>query len=626
MEGMDAYENKMNERPVRLLQKPDDKEYERLRNIFRHDTKTDLESKAKPFLNLMKKYKFRFDYGNGKELMPTQIALFERSKTQKKEAWVELLAIFYYDKNFTLIFEDMPEREIKLWRETLRNHYLAKNDVNEIMGKNCFRKKYYSYYNEQFLNDQLDNYFDTTIKKGGLEKNGYWREDTNFIYVNSSNRKTLLKEFFPDLCDIEGLQTLPEGKALKTYNGESIVFAKLAVLASLYESGTLGKGFAKLTAATVKKTQKALMMPDFFDTFPDKKQPPISTGLMANFYLFYRAGRGKKKLPAEPEALIKDIIAECLEPNAYTLPVCLPYIKGIKRQMIDAYNLDYITDNVLRIIKEFHKNGWLPIDSLIMNIRTNEDLADDTFQIINLYDIDSMELRNGFAGDCYIHPGNIVRQLSEPFVKSLMFLLATFGIVDIAYREPEEGDTSYYDGLQYVRLTELGKYVLGISKTYTPQLTDNDEPAFELDSERLLIKLLRKDSPFVPLLSDYAESVSPSLYRVSYESFLKGCTNAASVKRKTKMFRQYICGKLPNVWKEFFKRMENRTNSFLPVDSTFITMRLSPDDRELQRLVLTEPSIRKYVTKAENYILLVKENEMKQFANALRKFGYLLEF
>lgn len=615
----------MNERPVRLLLKPDDKEYERLKKILANDTKTDLESRAKPFLKLMSKYKFRFDYGNGKELMPRQIALFERSKTQKKEAFVEMLAIFYYDKNYTLIFEDMPEREIKLWRETLRNHYLAQKDVNEIMGKNCFRRKY-SYYNEKFLNEPLDYYYDTTIKKGDLEENGYWRENTNFIYAHFENRKMLLKEFFPDLCHVEGIKTLPDGNALKVYCGESIVFAKLTVLASLYESGELGNGFAKLTAATVKKSQKALMTPDFFETFPDKRQPPISTGLMANFYLFYRAGKGMKKLPAEPEALIRDIITESIEPNAYTLPVCLPYIKGIKRQMIDAYNLDYITANALRVIKEFHQKGWLPIDRLIMNIRANENIADDRFQIINLSDIDSMDLRNGFTDDSYIHPGNIVRQLSEPFVRSLMFLLATFGVVEIAYREPEDGDTSYYDGLQYVRLTELGKYVLGISDTYTPQLAGNDEPAFELDSERLLIKVLRRDSPFVPLLDDYAESVSTSLYRASYESFLKGCTNAASVKKKTKMFRQYICSKLPAVWKEFFCQMEERTDSFLPVDSTYMTMRLKPDDRELQRLVLTEPSIRKYVVKAENYMLLVKESEMKQFTKALRRFGYLLQY
>lgn len=67
-----------------------------------------------------------------------------------------------------------------------------------------------------------------------------------------------------------------------------------------------------------------------------------------------------------------------------------------------------------------------------------------------------------------------------------------------------------------------------------------------------------------------------------------------------------------------------RCNPFKPLVDRYATFRLSPDDRELQQLVLTEPSIRKYVVKAENYMLLVKESDKAQLAKALRRFGYLL--
>ena len=63
---------------------------------------------------------------------------------------------------------------------------------------------------------------------------------------------------------------------------------------------------------------------------------------------------------------------------------------------------------------------------------------------------------------------------------------------------------------------------------------------------------------------------------------------------------------------------------FMLPDSQYKFIRLSPDNHELQRLVLTEPSIRKYVLKDENYMLLIKADETKQFATALRKFGYLI--
>lgn len=251
--------------------------------------------------------------------------------------------------------------------------------------------------------------------------------------------------------------------------------------------------------------------------------------------------------------------------------------------------------------------------------------ADSKFVIIDPYNIDDMDLRNGYNNDLPIHLGNVVRQVSEPFVKAMLFMLSTLGVVEIAYREPADGDTSYYDGLQYARLTELGKFAFGITDSYTPLFTEeNSDPTFELDSQRLLMKVLQPDSPFIPLLKDFAESITPSLYRVSYDSFLKGCANATSVKQKVKLFRQYICSKQPAVWKQFFKEVAERTNPFLPPDSQYTIMRLSSNDRELQHLVLTEPSIRKYVLKAENYMLLVKTDEMKQLATALRRFGYLI--
>lgn len=616
-------DNVENERPVRLLHKPSDAEFKRLKELLRHDTKGNLQNLAAPFLNLMKKYRFRYDCGNGSSIQPKQIGMFEVSKAQAKEAWVELLAIFFDEQNYTIIFDDMPKREIDLWREVLRNHFLIEKEVNDIMGKKYFNKTYW-YYDAAELKEPLNHYFYVTNNKGGIDEDGFSRGRDNFIFVGSIRQHMLLKEFFPDLVNIKGLDALPEDGGLKVYNGESPVFSKLPVLASLYDSGVFPNGFAKLTGTTVKKMQKVVSLPDFFQTYPEAKQPPLSTALMANYYLFFRAGRGRKKLPSSPEGLVKEIVNNAYNANAFTLPVCLPYVKGIKKSLIRSANLEFVTTVALSLIKTHYEKGWLPLDSLTMKIRTFNTSADNNFLLVDIFHIDEMDMRNGFTDDSYIHPGNLIRQISEPFVKSLMFMLSTFGVVEIAYREPAEGDTSYYDGLQYVRLTELGKYVLGIINSYTPQLSDDNEPAFELDDKRLLIKVLRTDSPFVPLLKDFADSISPSLYRASYESFLKGCNDGDSVEQKVKMFRQYICNKQPAVWKQFFKEMTERINPFLKPDNKYTLLRLSPDDRELQRLILTEPSIRKYVLKAENYMILIKIDDIKPFANAMRKFGYLI--
>lgn len=235
-----------------------------------------------------------------------------------------------------------------------------------------------------------------------------------------------------------------------------------------------------------------------------------------------------------------------------------------------------------------------------------------------------MYISNNYDSDTCIEYSNIIEQLSEPFVKAMLFVLATFGIVEIAYREPQKGEKSYYDGLQYVRLTELGKYVLGISKDYTPNVTNDNGPAFELDDQRLLINVADSKSPFIPMLKEFAVLVTPSLYRVDYDIFLTGCNKREDVKRKIDLFEQYICQKLPIIWKQFFDDILSRCAPFSSPLDEYILLCLPADNTALARLILTEPSLRRYVHKVEGYMLLVKSSKIKKFSDAMKRFGYLI--
>ncbi|HBN46148.1 MAG TPA: hypothetical protein DD401_00445 [Prevotella sp.] len=56
----------------------------------------------------------------------------------------------------------------------------------------------------------------------------------------------------------------------------------------------------------------------------------------------------------------------------------------------------------------------------------------------------------------------------------------------------------------------------------------------------------------------------------------------------------------------------------------YILLTLPKDNIELQRLVLGNPSIRRYVLKVEGYKLLVKQNDLDNLSKAMKKFGYLI--
>ncbi len=615
--------------PVRLLHRPTLPEKSSVANKLEFATKDVLQSKAMPFLALLRKYRFTFDKSDTPIEEPEIISKFRSSRNQPKGEWLKLLTLFYAPANYAIIFEGMAKNEMTLWREVLRNRFVADSDVEKIMGCECFKN--YHWGNRHVLTAPLGFFFGETYHKADADKEGQYRNMDTFIYADSIFTKELLQKFFPEQATLRGYDTLPSAANLKCYNGENTILIKLPVLASLYESNQLPHIMGKQTASVAKKAQKALMLPDFFNTNSDSKQAPLSTFLLINYYIFFRAYMGRKKMPSEPAELIKRLLEETFLQNPYndyTLSVLLPYLKGIKKSKLEPNNYIYVVCVLLNLLRDHHDKNWLAIDQLIMGVRTSHDHADNYFELISPYFIDDMDLRNEFTEDKgeshYIHLGNIVRQLSEPFAKAVFFALSAFGIVEVAYRDPQAGDTSPYDGLQYVRLTELGKFAFGLTESYEPQLSQDQSPVFELDDQRLIIKVVNETSPLVTLLPDYAERITPTLYSVSYRSFLSNCSQRADVEQKVKMFRRYIGRKQSSVWKQFMADVVKHCNPFGIPEDKYIILTIPHDDTELQRLVLSNPSVRRYVLKAENYMLLVKESDKAKLANAMRKLGYVL--
>lgn len=56
----------------------------------------------------------------------------------------------------------------------------------------------------------------------------------------------------------------------------------------------------------------------------------------------------------------------------------------------------------------------------------------------------------------------------------------------------------------------------------------------------------------------------------------------------------------------------------------YIVMEIPTTNKELQRIILSDPVISKYSVKAEGYLLLVEANNRIKVADALKKYGYLL--
>lgn len=587
-------------------------------SIFTKDT---IMNMALPFVIMSKKHRMVF---KGEEAMgvPNTIRAMRNSGAQNKQTWVGFLSLFMNRHNLSLLFGDMPARQTDLWRETLRRHYVQTEHADLILGQHCLsgRRRGYS---TQYMSDELNGYFECVPGRSAAEACDVL-VSRHFLCLPDWMYGMLLPEFFPDSATVRHTDTLPDG--LHTFTAEMAIIAKVSMLNALYDNKKLTFGSSpRLTAAAVKRLQKLVPVPEFFASQTDDKLlSSLCSAMTYNTFCLWRTQTGRKKRPEAPEEQIKAALATTLDNHAFLLSLVLPYIKGFKRSCTVYANTTAIVARMLQeVLAEWHDKQWLTVEDIIMHVRTCSDRAEKDFLLIGSYEFDRMEMKNSYT-DTLIGYDNNVSMLSEPFVRGLLLLFAACGMVELACGDVQTDGDSPYDCLRYVRVTPLGRWLLGRADSYDNTAVADEKPVFELDSEHLFIKSPGNDSVAETFMADYAERITPRLYRVSYESFLKGCSTPKDVEQKIDTFARYVCATPPPIWSSFFDDLRQRSHPFGAPSDKYTIMQVAPDDRQLQRLLLTEPSVRCFVTKAEGYMVLIKTADMPKFAAALRKHGYLL--
>lgn len=606
-------------RPIKILVKPNDSTLRGRQDALIMYTKSVLVDNASCFVGMIKKYDFRYKDGDsGQEVTPEIIKRFEKTTNLPKDCWAELLSWFYDEHNIKFLLKELTPDELALVKDTTRNKFYSGEKIKKTFGKQCIQKVYWNEYTLKLSND-INRLF---INRSGRSTSLY--SDTFYLYFNEVMQNLLLNTFFADTLHAPAIDNLPDEANLKVYTNEPSICMQMPILASLYDTHVIPNPIGKLLVGQIKKAQKVLNITEIFEESKDKKTSTLCISGLLYYYMIYRACVGKN-VSTSPEGQVKELVIKWLTFQTVILPIVFPHLKGFKKYRLEPAFFNEVTVMLMRVLKRIATSGWANVNSVILQIRTCNYQSDYKFSLIESRDLDDMTITNGYGGrEDVICLDTIIRQLSEPYVKAMLVVLATLGVVEVAYRKPKIEDTSCYDQIEYVRVTELGKYVFGLTDKYTPQADKDRGPAFELDNERLIIRVIDKNSPFVSLVGDYATKISPTLYKVNNEVFLKECNDLTELDRKIKLFETYICPDPPKVWRQYFNELFKKCNPFVKTEIPYTILNIPRNNKELQKIVLTEPSVRKFVIKAENYTILIKQSELSQFISALKKFGYIL--
>ena len=565
---------------------------------------------------------------DGQQIETQETTLMRKSNSSKSTIALGLSLIMASVHNLQLYVNSMSDELRQLWRTLLTKLYITQAEAKTILKTTdslfSSKRSYYYYSDNIVWNKREFGWFTTaSFRSATVSKYGY-RDYEQFITVTPTIHSLFLPVFYPEAFDEQaGLSQLPEGH-YRTVNLEADSHAHYQLYCGLYHQGQFPLKKKGVGVADMKRAQKKLALNEFFpgDT------TEFRTNLRAYSYIqlltLTREFVVKKGNPAYEDALRQ--LADQLQYLSYWVTGLLyPHIKGLTRQMTEYGRQEKLYGSMMSWLGE-EPDRWVSINDIYLKIygiengRNSQRMTNLVFypgdeqsntQIVNEYTgrliaADSYTMEFGYTG-----------------LQTWAFVMASVGMAEIAINEDLNGGLSPFSSLEYVRLTPLGRYALGLTDDY--EAPEQEHVAyFELDPERLIIRSLIEPNPYAQLLSDTSLPISRNRFETSPLSFLANCHTKADVESKIKIFRQFISSDLPPLWQQFFKSLLQHCHPLKEDKTSYKRYTLDPENRDLIQLVTTDPALRQLVVRAEGYRIMVKTDDLKKFEAQLKKHGYLL--
>lgn len=619
--------NSEDKRPEVKIYIPSDAQIEMFTEQVNKKNLGDIQEMAEPFFEYAKKHHLYALDANGNKYYPEVTEKMFRGEKILKKDWVKFYVTLNHIDNFCLFFNEMSENEKNLFLCVLFNHYVSEEDAEKIMGKKVIAKAGGRWSYKEEPKGNLRFWYSHVRTKARPMSGSSYRTYGNYLELRGGIYNAYLPCFSQQLILTPNFQELPAEvkKELIVYSNESFIFTIIPILSSLYKTQKIDFGKTKVTAAAVKKAAKALNIKEFFPN-GDKLSSVLASTFIINNYSLYCNTHPHSFGSMKPEDLLKDMLLSNSHYDNLLLPLLLPHCKGFRKNFMGNFtgsNLFSCVFSSLLHLTEKGEGEWIDIDLLCLITRIIDKKGERICMLFDLYAYFDMEIFNGYDQH-YIYIDNVIGEITMPLIKSYIFMMASLGFVDIAYKEvsAEEGAVSYFDGIRYVRLTNLGRYAFELISKYA-KTKQKGIKYFETNSEDLIVKSLVEDNPYESILANMAEHISKKLYKVTPESFLKDCKKKEDIENHINLFKEYIEETPSANWSAFFKQLLDRCAPMLNPKKKYRLVQLPASDKELQHIMLCDSTIRKYILKAENYHVLIEEEYIPKVCAILKKYGYL---
>ena len=596
------------------------------RDILSSHTISEIKYLVKYLLNSLNYIRYVAINEYNHKYVPDLINLCATKKQCLKAELLTFASLFVNENNFHLFLETLPDNVRAIWIAAADKIFLSEKEANELLGEECVIDTH-RWHQVGVCNTLGEGIFKITSS----ERFDY--SDNNTYYLTFKSYWLRELTYRCSHHTLKDCQTAVLPDKLTVFNAEADLFQEIPILNNLRESGMLTLGRTHFFTAKLRKALDKARINNFN---LNEKSTKYYEETLRSYYLIITYLLTCERTydhvinSASPLQLIQLCVKYVFDHTSKFCKLFLPHITCIDR------DYDYSHRNTNRLMRSFERSlltlkssMWVSIEQVLYQTRCFFDHKTYVSILIqeptSYYNI-GFKLHDKNAGEP-IKYDEIITRVTYQSIKSVLLAMASWGIIEIAYDPTTTGNGPSYltDALRYVRLTNLGKYVLGEAKSYQlPATIVNTCKDFELNTDRLLIKVLNPNSKGSFALEKIATPITSQLYRTDFSVFLKECNTKDDIVKNINLFKKYIANEPPQIWADFFNAMLERSNALKKVKTSYITRSIDAKDKELQDIIMHDPNIKQYILRAEGYVVLIEQAHLNDVNNILKTYGYTI--
>ena len=558
------------------------------------------------------------------DVAPGRINIKKIASTKKASLVNYLIELLSEDKNILSISKKLLSTEISAYLYTIivwQHTALETSSISKKFNVNFPEVTRTNYgVNEEYLNGTLGLIIRATRKSGGY----YYTDDMDILSVS---RKVipLLKIVLPvpDDFDLEGVKNLQETKY--SYTNENEIFNFISVISDMLKNNLVefGKTAEKPLAKSINILKTSSGVNEFYS---EKKLDSFASDMLTRSFSYYYWA-SKKFKSSELESL-KDFVTDKFEDKFYFFitRILASHLKKVRYDHHYSKELG-LFHTLKTIILDLPLDSWVSIENILKYSKYRELKFHLEYQ--GKTDNYTLDVDDGY----YSCESNYTPLFFEPVLKGAFFYLASLGVVEIKYDEPTSDSNimakgkeyiSVWDGLKYIKLTELGKYIFGFTKKYEQKSIKKITTKLKFDEYKPIITLNSQDTITQAKLEPFTDKYDENRYILSYAKIFRDCKNKKVLDIKIDNFYKQIEPNPPQIFKDFFQQIKLDSN-MIKRDLSQVVIELK-NNKKLLNLFLKNKKLQELVIKAEGYRVIVSKNNIPKLTKIVKDNGFFIEF